>query len=672
MIPMAAPKSVISKVGKLREEIHDHDYRYYVLAEPIISDFEYDKLYDELKKLEEEFPELVTPDSPTQRVGGEPTKKFSTVTHTTPMLSLANSYTEEDVFEFDRRIQTLLPDQSYKYVCELKFDGIAVSLQYKNGIFSVGATRGDGLQGDEITNNLKTIHSIPLKIAQKDKTLLDIEVRGEVFMMKEDFLKMNEERELSGDKLFVNPRNATAGTLKLQDPKLVAERPLNFYAYYLYAGNSEVKTHNESLKILKKLKIPVNDHYKLCNNIDEVIEFWKKYESERDELPYDIDGVVVKVDSLRQQEILGSIAKSPRWAFAFKFTSRKAETKLLDIKLQVGRVGTITPVAHLQPVFLGGTTVSRASLYNEDYIRELDIRIGDIVIVEKGGDVIPKVTEVVKQKRPSRTAEFIFTLNCPECGSKIYRPEAEVNYYCENNECPAQVKGRITHWASRGAMDISGLGEMVVNQLVDLGIIRNVGDLYSLHEHKEQLAGLERWGEKSVQNLLSGIENSKQKPYHRILFAIGIRHVGAGVAQILSGAYPSIDKVMSASVEELQHTHEIGPRIAESISRFFSDKHNRELVKRLKDARLKFEAEKVALTPLTGKTFVITGTLSNMTRGEAKGIIEKSGGRVAMSVSKSIDCLIVGAEAGSKLEKAKKLGIELWDEEKFLSILKKK
>lgn len=669
---MTVPKSIISRVEKLREEIHDHDYRYYVLAEPVISDEEYDKLMRELQEFETQHPELVTPDSPTQRVGGAATKKFPAVMHKTPMLSLSNSYTEDEVCEFDRRVQSLLQNQSYQYVCELKFDGVAVSLQYINGILAVGATRGDGYQGDEVTNNLKTIHSIPLRINPKDKSLLDIEIRGEVFMEKDDFLKMNEERELSGEKLFANPRNATAGTLKLQDPKMVAERPLKFFTYYLRAEKTDIKSHFEAMNILTDLKFPVNENRRICIDIDEVIEYWKEWETKRDKLQYDIDGVVVKVDSPRQQEILGAIAKSPRWAFAFKFTSRKAETKLLDIKLQVGRVGTITPVAHLRPVFLGGTTVSRASLYNEDYIREYDIRIGDTVVIEKGGDVIPKVTAVIKEKRPAHTVEFVFASKCPECGSKIYRPEGEANYYCENNECPAQVKGRITHWAARGAMDIAGLGEMVVNQLVELDFIKNVGDLYWLHQQSEKIAALERWGEKSVQNLLEGIENSKQKPYHRVLFALGIRHVGAGVAQILTNAYPSIEKLMSASREDLQNIYEIGEKIAESIYRYFQDKHNRDLIRRLKEAGLKFYVEKATKTPLKGKTFVLTGTLTSMTREEAKEAIEKLGGRVASSVSKNVNYLITGAEPSSKLDKAKKFGTEIWDEEKFLKTVKAK
>lgn len=666
---MNPSKNILEKIEKLREEIREHDYRYYVLDEPIISDEEYDALMQELINLEQQYPELITPDSPSQRVGGVPTKKFPVITHKIPMLSLSNSYTEADVREFDRRVKSILKTNDYEYVCELKFDGVAISLHYENCILKVGATRGDGVQGDEITANIKTIKSIPLRISTDDKNFADIEVRGEVFIKKEDFLRMNEEREISGEKLFVNPRNAAAGTLKLQDPKLVAERPLNFYAYYLRAEKSSIRSHYESLSILKELKFPVNENYALCKNVDEVIKFWSHWQDKRDSLPYDIDGIVVKVNSLRQQEILGAIAKSPRWAFAFKFSSRKAETKLNDIKLQVGRVGTITPVAYLQPVFLGGTTVSRASLYNEDYIKELDIRIGDTVIVEKGGDVIPKVTSVVIEKRPRETSVFMFPKKCPECGEKIYKPEGEANYYCENNECPAQIKGRIIHWASRSAMDILGLGEAVVNQLVDGGLIKNVADLYSLYKSKSELVKLERWGEKSVQNLLDAIDASKQKPYHRVIFGLGIRHVGIGIAQILCSKYDNIDKLMKASFEDLQSTYEIGPKIAQSIVQYFSDQHNVKLVNRLKTAGLNFKSEMQANLPLSGKTFVLTGTLESMTREEAKEQIEKLGGRVAASVSKNIDFLIVGEEPGSKLDKAKKLGVKTLDEQNFLKII---
>lgn len=666
---MAIPKSILDKIERLRKEINEHDYRYYVLAEPVISDEEYDKLMRQLIELENQYPELITPDSPTQRVGGKPTKKFPVVIHEIPMLSLSNSYTEEDVMEFDRRVRTLLGNNRYKYVCELKFDGVAVSLRYQNGVLKSGATRGDGLQGDEITNNIKTIRSIPLRLDVADKMLFNIEVRGEVFINKEDFQKMNEERELSGEKIFANPRNAAAGTLKLQDPKLVSERPLNFFAYYLRTEKAYLKSHYDALQMLKKLRFPVNDNVKLCDDIREVIEFWEVWQDKRDALPYDIDGIVVKVDSLRQQEILGAIAKSPRWAFAYKFSSRKAETRLNDIVLQVGRVGTITPVAYLEPVFLGGTTVSRASLYNEDYIQELDIRIGDTVLVEKGGDVIPKVTAVIKEKRPRDAKRFVFPKKCPECGEEIYRIEGEANYYCENSSCPAQVKGRIIHWASRGAMDITGLGEAVVNQLVELKFVKNVADLYNLHKCRNELINLERWGERSVSNLIEAIEQSKQKPYHRVLYALGIRHVGMGVAQILCNKYKSIDELISARFEDLQTTYEIGPKIAESITRFFADQHNIKLIQNLKASGIKFELEISENLPLSGITFVLTGTLSSMTREEAKEKIENLGGRVASSISKNVNYLVVGEEPGTKLEKAKKLNIPLLNESDFLKLI---
>ena len=483
---------------------------------------------------------------------------------------------------------------------------------------------------------------------------------------------MNSERELAGEKLFANPRNATAGTLKLQDPKLVAARPLQFYAYALLSESSPLKSHLENIQTLKKLGFPVNENSHLCEKIQDVVAYWKRWEGKRDALPYDIDGIVVKVDSIWQQDKLGAIAKSPRWALAVKFASRKAETKLLDVDLQVGRLGTITPVAVLHPVFLGGTTVSRASLYNEDYISELDIRIGDTVVAEKGGDVIPKVTAVVEEKGARRAQKFRFPDRCPVCKSKIFRPEGEANYFCENYACPAQLRGRIEHWAMRGAMDIEGLGEAVVDQLVQLGFVGNVSDLYYLHRNRDKLIGLERWGEKSVQNLLDGIEHSMERPYHRVLFALGIRHVGAGVAQVLADNFPSIDRLAGVCEEELQQIHEIGPRIAESIVHFFREKHNREIVERLRKAgvRLSADIEKV-FGALADKTFVLTGTLSSMSREEAKELIEAGGGRVASGVSKNVDYVIVGAEAGSKLDKARSLGIELWNEEKFLSMVRK-
>jgi len=663
---------IIERVEELRRQIREHDYRYYVLAEPIISDFEYDMLMRELIELERQYPELVTPDSPTQRVGGAPTKEFPTVTHLVPMLSLNNAFTIEEIRDFDRRVAELLEGEKYRYVAELKFDGVAVRLKYENGILVLGATRGDGVQGDDITNNIKTIRSIPLRLINPDEKFLNIEVRGEVYMNKVDFEKLNEERERLGEKIFANPRNATAGTLKLQDPKLVAQRPLRFFAYYLMAEGVELESHYENLQILKRLGFPVCEHVKLCESIDEVIEFWRYWEERRDELPYEIDGIVVKVDSIRQQEILGAIAKSPRWAIAFKFTPRQAQTKLLGITLQVGRVGTITPVAELQPFPLGGVIITRATLHNEDYIKEKDIRVGDTVIVERSGEVIPKIVGVVLEKRPPDAVPFVFPKNCPVCGGPIERPAGEANYYCENPECPAQVRARIEHFASRGAMDIEGLGEAIVDKLVTLGFLKNYADIYDLHKHKAKLVRIEGFGEKSVQNLLNSIENSKKQPFHRVLYALGIRYVGSETAKLLADAFGSIDKLMNASVEQISSVYGIGPRIAESVYKFFHDERNLELIKRLKEAGLNFEVkpEEKAKKKLAGKTFVFTGTLKNFTREEAKEKVEELGGKVSNSVSRKTDYVVVGENPGSKYDKARQLGVKIITEEEFLELIK--
>jgi DNA ligase (NAD+) len=663
---------IIERVEELRRQIREHDYRYYVLAEPIISDFEYDMLMRELIELERQYPELVTPDSPTQRVGGAPTKEFPTVTHPVPMLSLNNAFTIEEIRDFDRRVAELLEGEKYRYVAELKFDGVAVRLKYENGILVLGATRGDGVQGDDITNNIKTIRSIPLRLINPDEKFLNIEVRGEVYMNKVDFEKLNEERERLGEKIFANPRNATAGTLKLQDPKLVAQRPLRFFAYYLMAEGVELESHYENLQILKRLGFPVCEHVKLCESIDEVIEFWRYWEERRDELPYEIDGIVVKVDSIRQQEILGAIAKSPRWAIAFKFTPRQAQTKLIGITLQVGRVGTITPVAELQPVPLGGVIITRATLHNEDYIKEKDIRVGDTVIVERSGEVIPKIVGVVLEKRPPDAVPFVFPKNCPVCGGPIERPAGEANYYCENPECPAQVRARIEHFASRGAMDIEGLGEAIVDKLVTLGFLKNYADIYDLHKHKAKLVRIEGFGEKSVQNLLNSIENSKKQPFHRVLYALGIRYVGSETAKLLADAFGSIDKLMNASVEQISSVYGIGPRIAESVYKFFHDERNLELIKRLKEAGLNFEVkpEEKAKKKLAGKTFVFTGTLKNFTREEAKEKVEELGGKVSNSVSRKTDYVVVGENPGSKYDKARQLGVKIITEEEFLELIK--
>jgi DNA ligase (NAD+) len=664
--------SVQKEIETLRREIQDHNFRYYVLAQPIIPDEAYDKLLVRLNELEHQRPELITPDSPTQRVGGQLTKEFPSVVHTIPMLSLSNTYSENEVRDFDRRIQKSLEHEQYRYVCELKFDGVAVSLHYENGLFVQGATRGDGTQGDDITNNLKTIRSIPLSLRNVHRTLHALEVRGEVYMERDDFHRMNEERQLAGEKTFVNPRNSAAGTLKLQDPKIVAQRPLKFISYFLHTKDVSRKSHYENLHLLRDLGFPTSKHTKLCNSIEQVIEYWKEWEQRRDELPYDIDGVVVKVDSLGQQDRLGAVAKSPRWAVAFKFASRQAETRLHDIRLQVGRLGTITPVANLEPVFLGGSTVTRATLHNEDYIRELDIRPGDIVIVEKGGDVIPKVSIVVKEKRPLKTKPFQFPDECPICHSKLFRLEGEANYYCENSECPAQVKGRIEHFASRGAMEIEGLGTAIIDQLVSHELLHNCADLYKLLTHRSQLLSLEGWGEKSVQNLLDAVNESKKRPLGRVLYALGVRHIGTSIAQLLVDNFLTIEQLTAASEDDLQSVQGVGPQIAKSVVRFFADEHNQRLIRRLKKAGVQMQAVKKPVRrsqQFFGKSFVLTGTLSSMTREEAKSKIESLGGKVVSSVSKNTNFVVVGAEAGTKKEKAQTLGILLIDEQKFLTML---
>ena len=667
---MSSP--IQKEIETLRRKILDHDYRYYVLAAPTISDEEYDRLMRRLQELERQNPKYITSDSPTQRVGGQITKRFSTVTHAVPMLSLSNTYSESEVRDFDRRVHETLGNEIYEYVCELKFDGIAISLRYEEGLFVQGATRGDGTQGDDITQNLKTIRSIPLRLQPLRDGLRTLEVRGEVFMKRVDFQRMNEERQLAGEKTFVNPRNSAAGTLKLQDPKLVAQRPLNFVAYFLRTGDIELTGQHENLQRLHNLGFPTSEHTTICQSIDEVIEYWKEWERNRDELPFDIDGVVVKVNSLQQQERLGAVAKSPRWAVAFKFASRQAETRLKDIRLQVGRLGTITPVAELEPVFLGGSTVSRATLHNEEYINELDIRLNDIVIVEKGGDVIPKISSVKIDKRQSGSKPFRFPKHCPECHSKIFRFEGEANYYCENSECPAQVKGRIEHFASRGAMNIEGLGEAVVDQFVQLGLLKNCADLYDLHTRQVTIYSLDRWGKKSIQNLLHAIEESKTRQFSRVVYALGIRHIGANIAQLLVDNFNTIEQLIAATETDLQSLQGIGPQIAESVVRFFAEEHNLRIVNRLKTAGVQMlEKKKRVRTSqqFFDKSFVLTGTLTTMTREEAKQKIESRGGKVVSSISRKINFVVVGANAGSKLEKAKTLGILLLDEKKFLTML---
>jgi DNA ligase (NAD+) len=662
---------VKKKIEELRRKIKDADYKYYVLAQPDIDDYKYDLMLNELTELEKEYPQLVTSDSPTQRVSGEPTKVFKVVHHKTPMLSLNNSYNFEDLDDFDRRIRNILKDENFEYICELKFDGIAISLVYENGNLKSGATRGDGYKGDDVTTNLKTIKSIPLSV---ESDLINFEVRGEVYFRKEDFIKINEEQELKGQKIFANARNTAAGTLKLKNNKIVASRPLQIFTYSLRSDEAGLRTHYDGIKILEKLKFPVNPLYKKVKNIEEVKEFCNEIEGMRDSLPYEIDGVVIKINLLAQQEKLGTVSRSPRWAIAYKYKAKEAITKLNNIILQVGRVGTITPVAELQPVFLAGSTISRATLHNFDEIRRKDIRIGDYVKIEKGGDVIPKVTEVLIKERKKGSIEFPLPEKCPVCGTDLIKPEDEVCYYCPNFSCPAQVQGRIEHFVHRNAMEIEGLGESIIELFIQKSLLKNYADIFELKKHREELISIERFGQKSVDNLLNAIESSKEKPFEKVLFALGIRHVGERTAKILAGHFRSIDDLINATQEEIESIHEIGPKIAESIYNFFKEENNLNLIEKLKAEGLKFESERKIIAKqnekISNKTFVLTGTLEKYKRDEAKDIIENLGGKVTGSVSKNTDYVLAGDDPGSKLDKANKLGVKVLSEAEFDEMIK--
>jgi DNA ligase (NAD+) len=663
-------------IESLREQIREHDYNYYVLAEPSISDFDYDQLLKELERLEAEHPGLITPDSPTQRVGKDLTKDFKPVLHKIPMLSLANTYSEEELYDFDRRVRDALPaGEKIEYVVEAKIDGASVSLRYLNGYLQTAATRGDGTVGEEITTNVKTIRSVPLKLkkpASVTYELIDFEVRGEIFMKIKDFETLNRERELAGEKLFANPRNFTAGTIKMQDPKVVAKRKLNVFLYTLISADEEFESQFENLKILKKLGFNVNPEAKLCSSIQEVLEACRSLEEKRSSFEYEIDGAVVKVNSVRQQRIIGTIAKSPRWAVAYKFKAKQAFTKINDITWQVGRIGTITPVAELTPVLLAGSTISRATLHNLDEIRRKDIRKGDTVIIEKGGDVIPKVVSVVLEERPAGSVQEKAPDKCPVCGSVLFKPENEVAYYCENTECPAQVKGRIEHFAARGAMDIEGLGTALINLFVEEGFLKTYADIYDLKNHRDKLVNIERLGAKSIDNLLASIEKSKQQPFSKVLFALGIRYVGAGAAKKLSNHFLSIDELMEASEDTISKVHEIGESISRSVKKFFSEEHNLDNISRLKKQGLIFQSEKIEVEEnfFTGKTFVLTGTLSLFSREEAGDKITALGGKVTSSVSKKTDYVVAGENAGSKLTKAESLGVTVLTEDDFVQRLK--
>ncbi|MDI3477809.1 MAG: ligase [Thermoanaerobacterium sp.] len=657
--------TIEERIKELKDKLNHHNYMYYVLDRPEISDYEYDMMMRELIKLEEEHPEFKTPDSPTQRIGGEPIKEFEPFTHVVVMQSLANAFTEGELRDFDRRVRSSVGD--VEYVVELKIDGLSVELIYENGIFTIGSTRGDGFVGENVTNNLKTIKSIPLRL----KDNLNLIVRGEVFMPRASFEKLNEERELNGESLFANPRNAAAGSLRQLNPKITAKRDLDIFVFNLQRIEGvELKTHVEALEFLKEQGFKVSPHLKKCKNIDEVIEDINYIRTIRDSLPYDTDGAVVKVNDLEKREILGSTVKDPRWAIAFKYPAERQKTKVKDIIVQVGRTGALTPTAILEPVKIAGSIVSRATLHNEDYIKEKDIRIGDTVIIQKAGEVIPEVVSVVVEDRKGHEKYFNMPDTCPECGATTVRLPGEAVTRCTGLNCPAKLKRGIIHFASKDAMDIDGLGPAVIGQLLDNHLIHNIADLYYLKY--DDLIKLDRMGDKSVKNLLNAIEESKGRDLDRVIFGLGIDLIGSKAASILANHFKTMDSLEEASFDELTNIEEVGPKMADSIIAFFKEKQNREILDKLKKAgvnMVKKESENTS-NIFDGLTFVLTGTLSNYTRDEAKKLIEERGGKVTGSVSKKTNYVVAGTDPGSKLSKAQQLGVKVIDEKEFENMLK--
>jgi DNA ligase (NAD+) len=658
------------RIDNLRKQIEDHNHRYYVLNQPLISDFEYDILLNELDNLEKKFPEFITEDSPTQRVGSDIYKEFKQYEHKYPMLSLGNTYSEEELREFDNRIRKTTT-ASIEYVCELKFDGASISITYRNGKLFRAVTRGDGNKGDDVTLNVKTIKSIPLNISDNNIPA-EFVIRGEILMPRAVFYALNEVRIKEGIPPFANPRNAASGTLKLLDPKIVATRSLDCLVYFLLAEDLPYDKHYDNLKIAASWGFSVPDSMKKCSDIDEVFRFISHWESERKKLPYDTDGVVVKVNSLDLQKELGFTAKSPRWAIAYKYKAEETLTRLISVAFQVGRTGTVTPVANLEPVFLSGSTIRRATLHNSDQISLLDLHLNDMVYIEKGGEIIPKIVGVEKSFRNKNSKKVEFISNCPECGTALIRNDGEANHLCPNYlHCPPQLKGRIEHFISRKAMDIDGLGEETVDLLFSKKLIRNFSDLYDLKP--EQLIPLERLGKKSASNILKSIQKSIDTPYHQVIFALGIRHVGETVAKIISARFRTIDELINANPDELTSVSEIGPKIAASIIAYFSDKENLEIIDRLRHTGIKFSSDKgniITGNSLNGKTIVISGTFSKYSREEYKELIEKNGGKNSTSVSANTSFILAGLNMGSsKKEKATELGVPLISESEFLKII---
>ncbi len=656
---------LVDEVEDLKSTLRRHEHLYYVLDQPEVSDAEYDALMNRLRDLETQHPELLTPDSPTQRVGGKPREGFVKVQHSASMLSLDNALNEDELRAFDARVRDLLGDEPYRYVAELKLDGLSMAAHYRKNQFAQAVTRGDGLVGEDVTENARTIRSLPLRT---NSTLDHFEVRGETVMLRRAFERLNQERDERGLSRFANPRNAAAGSLRVLDPSITASRRLEFYTYFLLVdGRPYYPSHWESLDALHKMGFKVNARRRLCASLDELLAFCKEWESKRDDLPYEIDGVVVKIDSIEQQIRLGFTAKAPRWAIAFKYAARQAVTTVENIDVQVGRTGALTPVARLAPVEVGGVTVSRATLHNEDEIARLGLQIGDSVVIERSGDVIPKVVRVHTQG--SRRRPFQIPKHCPVCGGKVVREEGEAASRCINTNCPARLRESILHFASRGVMNIDGLGDALVEQLVERGIVSSVADLYDLTV--DRLADLDRMGGKSASNVVRNIERSKQNPLPRVINALGIRFVGERTAMFLAEEFGDLDKIASAQIDELQKAEEVGPKVAESIYQFFREPRNQDLVERLRSAGVQFEyrVRRRHGGPLAGMTFVLTGALPGISREEARQRIEAAGGKVSTAVSKKTSFVVAGEEPGSKLDKARELGIEVIDEKRLIELL---